>query len=45
MPEVLGISDRIVVMCDGKVTGSLITEETNQEEILQLATKFENKID
>lgn len=45
MPEILGVSDRIVVMCDGRVTGSLATEKTNQEEILQLATKFENKID
>ncbi len=45
MPEVLGISDRIVVMCDGRVTGSLITKDTNQEEILSYATKFEKKID
>jgi ribose transport system ATP-binding protein len=45
MPEVLGISDRIVVMCDGRVTGSLITQDTNQEEILSYATKFEKKID
>lgn len=45
MPEILGISDRIVVMCDGKVTGSLITKDTNQEEILSYATKFEKKID
>jgi ribose transport system ATP-binding protein len=45
MPEVMGISDRIIVMCDGKVTGSLMTKETNQEEILSYATKFDKKID
>ncbi|MFA7118996.1 MAG: sugar ABC transporter ATP-binding protein [Sphaerochaetaceae bacterium] len=44
LPEVLGVSDRIVVMCDGRVTGSLITKETNQEEILSYATRFEKKV-
>ena len=43
MPEVLGIADRIIVMCDGRITGELITKETNQNEILKLATSFENK--
>ncbi len=45
MPEVLGVSDRIVVMCDGRVTGSLMTKDTTQEEILSYATQFEKKID
>ncbi|NCD41090.1 MAG: sugar ABC transporter ATP-binding protein [Bacteroidia bacterium] len=45
MPEVLGIADRIVVMCDGRVTGSLKAKETTQEEILSYATMFEKKID
>jgi methyl-galactoside transport system ATP-binding protein len=40
MPELLGISDRIMVMCEGKVTGILETKNTNQEEIMRLATKF-----
>ena len=34
MPEVLGMSDRIVVMKEGHVTARLVTKETNQEEIL-----------
>ena len=34
MPEVLGMSDRIVVMKEGKKTAELITKETSQEEIL-----------
>lgn len=45
MPEVLGISDRIIVMCDGRITGELKTEEASQDEILQYATSFEKKID
>ncbi len=44
MPEILGISDRIVVMCDGKVTGELSIEEATQEKILDYATRFENKM-
>jgi len=45
MPEILGISDRILVMCDGKITGELDINEATQNLILEYATKFENKID
>lgn len=45
MPEILGVSDRIIVMCDGRVTGELNTEEASQDEILQYATSFEKKVD
>lgn len=44
MPEVLGISDRILVMCDGRVTGELKTEDATQNLILEYATRFDNKI-
>ena len=37
MPEILGMSDRIIVMCDGKITGELSREEASQELILQKA--------
>ncbi|MFA9376423.1 MAG: sugar ABC transporter ATP-binding protein [Lachnotalea sp.] len=37
MPEILGMSDRIVVMCDGRVTGELKRGEATQEEILEKA--------
>ncbi len=37
MPEVLGMSDRIVVMREGRVTAQLSTASTNQEEILRAA--------
>ncbi|WP_435082964.1 sugar ABC transporter ATP-binding protein [Ohessyouella blattaphilus] len=43
MPEVMGISDRIIVMCDGRITGELATAEATQEQILIHATKFEDK--
>jgi ribose transport system ATP-binding protein len=43
MPEVMGIADRIVVMCDGRITGEVMARETTQAEILTLATQFENK--
>ncbi|NLI20847.1 MAG: sugar ABC transporter ATP-binding protein [Clostridiales bacterium] len=44
MPEILGISDRIVVMCDGRITGELPIGEATQEKIMDLATRFESKI-
>lgn len=37
MPEVLGMSDRIVVMCNGRVAGELNREEATQERILEFA--------
>ncbi|MCY6369033.1 sugar ABC transporter ATP-binding protein [Clostridium ganghwense] len=37
MPEVLGISDRIMVMHEGKVTGEVTREEANQELIMKYA--------
>ena len=37
MPEILGMADRIVVMCEGRVTGELSREEATQEKILELA--------
>jgi len=40
MPELLGVSDRILVMSNGRVAGIVNTRETSQEEILQLAAKY-----
>ena len=37
MPEILGMSDRIYVMCNGKITGELSREEATQEIILEHA--------
>jgi len=45
MPEIMGISDRVLIMCDGKITGELATEEATQDLILQYATKFDSKFE
>lgn len=44
LPELMGISDRIIVMCEGRITGTLSHEEADQEKILDLATKFSSKV-
>ena len=41
MGELIGISDRIMVMCDGRITGFIDGKEANQENIMALATQFE----
>ena len=41
MPELLRMSDRVVVMCEGRVTGELDISEATQEAIMTLATKRE----
>jgi ribose transport system ATP-binding protein len=38
LPEVLGMSDRIVVIHEGKVAGELDRASANQEKIMALAT-------
>jgi methyl-galactoside transport system ATP-binding protein len=40
LPELIGMSDRILVMCDGRVSGEVQKEEATQESIMSLATKF-----
>ncbi len=38
LPELLAMSDRIMVMCEGRITGELSREEADQEKILKLAS-------
>ncbi|MGW8958103.1 sugar ABC transporter ATP-binding protein [Paenibacillus sp. NPDC055715] len=38
LPEVLGMSDRIIVVHEGKISGELSREEATQEHIMMLAT-------
>ena len=40
LPELLGMSDRIMVMCEGKVSGIVEGKNSTQEEIMALCTKF-----
>ena len=40
MPELLGTTDRILVMSNGRVAGIVNTKETTQNEILELASRY-----
>ncbi len=40
MPELLGLCTRIVVLCNGRISGFLTQEEATQEKVLTLATQF-----
>ena len=40
MAELIGMSDRIMVMCDGRVTGFIDGDAATQENIMELATRF-----
>lgn len=41
LPEILRMSHRIMVMCEGRITGELSAAEATQEKIMQYATKRE----
>ena len=40
MPEILGMTNRIGVMSNGRLAGIVNTKETDQEELLRLSTKY-----
>jgi ABC-type sugar transport system ATPase subunit len=40
MPEIMGMSDRVIVMCQGRVTGEFRRGRMSQVEIMTCATKF-----
>lgn len=40
MPELIGMADRIMVMCDGRKTGELSGADMTEENIMRLATQF-----
>ena len=42
LPEVLRLSHRVAVMCEGQLTGILDRSEATQESIMQLATQTRN---
>lgn len=44
MPEIMGMSDRIIVMCEGRITAQMNREDASQDRILYYSTKFENKL-
>ena len=38
LPEIIGISDRILTLCEGRITGEFSKEEATQEKLLYAAT-------
>ncbi|MFN8439543.1 MAG: sugar ABC transporter ATP-binding protein [Caldilineaceae bacterium] len=40
LPEVLAMSDRIIVMCQGRITGEFTHNDASQEKIMTAATQF-----
>lgn len=44
LPELIGVCDRIIVMCEGKITGELDKKDFFQERILNLATQVEKEV-
>ena len=44
LPEVLRMSHRILVMCEGRVTGEIPALGATQEQIMQLATQRESMV-
>lgn len=43
LPEILGMSDRILVVHNGRVSGELTREEASQERIMEFATNTATK--
>ena len=40
IPEIMGLSDRVLVMAGGRLTGELTREEFSQEQIMTYAAQF-----
>ena len=45
LPEILGLSDRIVVMRSGKISGIFPKDEADQEKLLRAASHFDSRPD
>jgi inositol transport system ATP-binding protein len=43
LPELLGMCDRIYVMCDGEIAGEMSRGDFTQEAIMRLATGLEKR--
>jgi len=39
LPEVLGMSDRLYVMSEGRITGELIAEDADEEKVMEMAIR------
>jgi ribose transport system ATP-binding protein len=38
MEEIIGMSDRVIVMHEGRITGELTREQLSEESVMHLAT-------
>ena len=45
LPEILGLSDRIIVMRSGKISGIFDKDEADQEKLLRAASHFDSRPD
>ena len=43
LPEIMGVSDRILVLCEGRLTGEFLQDQYKQEDILKAATSTKEK--
>jgi ribose transport system ATP-binding protein len=43
LPEIIRMSHRVVVMCEGRITGELTAAEATQEKVMHLATQRESE--
>jgi len=44
LPEVLGLSDRVLVMCEGRLAGELDAAEATEEQVMALATGVQGMV-
>ena len=44
MPELIGMSHRVMVLCEGQLTGTLDKKDITQETIMRYATQFSSKL-
>jgi ABC-type sugar transport system ATPase subunit len=42
LPEIIGMSDRVMVVCQGRITAILDRKDANQETIMRFATSIAN---
>ncbi len=41
LPELLTVADRILVLCEGRITANLPREQASEEAIMHAATQFQ----
>jgi inositol transport system ATP-binding protein len=43
LPEILGMSDRIITICEGRLTGEVLRADATQEKLMELMTRRESE--